>query len=81
MLEETETVELTGLWEGLKKISSIENCASEGDIYFEEKHVGDPSRPHPTLASLTKWEAIAPKRSNPAYAFNDIIGLKKYKEI
>ena len=81
MLEKTETVELADLWEGLKKVGSIENHAPEGDIYFEEKLIGDLSRPHLTFASLTKWEAIVPRRSNSAYAFNDIIELKKYKEI
>ena len=81
MLEETEIVELTNLQKGLKKIGSIENYASKEDIYFEEKHIGDSSRPHPTLASLIKQKAIVPRRSNLAYTFNDIIGLKKYKEI
>ena len=31
---------------------------------------------------MSKWEAKVPKRSNPAYAFNDMVeGAKKYKEI
>ena len=31
---------------------------------------------------MSKWEAKVPRKSNPAYTFNDMVaGAKKYKEI
>ena len=66
--------------EGKKFISEerIQGFATQhkipsGDILFEEAYVGDPERPHPSLSSLTKWQAIVPSSENPAYAFNTFI--------
>src|SRR4051794_31673639 len=73
MIEETETEELIGHLPGMKKVGSLEDHAPEGDIHFEEECVGDPSRPHPNFVLLSKWKAIVPRRSNPAYAFNEMI--------
>ena len=83
MIEETETEELAGYFEGMKKIASIEDHAPEGDIHFEEGPVGrDLERPHQNRSLMSKWEAKVPRRSNPAYAFNDMVEeAKKYKEI
>ena len=83
MIEEAETEELAGYWEGMKKIASIEDYAPEGDIHFEEGPVGrDLERPHQNRSLMSKWEAIVPRRSNPTYAFNEMVeGAKKYKEI
>ncbi|CAB4392917.1 unnamed protein product [Rhizophagus irregularis] len=62
---------------------NIEDHAPEGDIHFEEGPVGrDLERPHQNRSLMSKWEAKVPRRSNPAYAFNDMVeGAKKYKEI
>ncbi|RGB28715.1 hypothetical protein C1646_767471 [Rhizophagus diaphanus] len=75
--------ELMGYFEGMKKIASIEDHAPEGDIHFKEGLVGrDLERPHQNWFLISKWKAKVPKRSNPAYAFNDMVeGAKKYKEI
>ncbi|GES85735.1 hypothetical protein GLOIN_2v1480811 [Rhizophagus clarus] len=83
MIEEVETQEVRGYWQGMKKIASIEDHTPEGDIHFKEGPVGrDLERPHQNQSLMSKWEAIVPKRSNPAYAFNDMVeGAKKYKEI
>jgi hypothetical protein len=52
-----------------------------GDIIFEEAEVGDSDRPHPSLSSLSKWQAIVPSYENPAYEFNvPIDDPKKYAE-
>jgi hypothetical protein len=69
LIEETE--EESSL---LKRVFKDDKQAPEGDIHFEEVSVGDPSRPHPNLSALSKWEAVVPKKSNPAYAFNEMIG-------
>jgi len=83
MIEEAETEELAGYFEGMKKIASIEDHAPEGDIHFEEGPIGrDLERPHKNRSLMSKWEAKVPRRSNLAYAFNDMVeGAKKYKEI
>ncbi|GES77183.1 hypothetical protein GLOIN_2v1480811 [Rhizophagus clarus] len=83
MIEEAETEELMGYWAGMKKIANIEDHAPEGDIRFEEGPVGrDLERPHQNRSLMSKWEAIVPRLSNPAYAFNGMVeGAKKYKEI
>ncbi|GBC10149.1 hypothetical protein RclHR1_09390005 [Rhizophagus clarus] len=63
MIEETETEELAGYFEGMKKIASIENHVPEGDIHFEEDPVGrDLERPHQNQSLMSKWEAKVPKR-------------------
>jgi len=52
-----------------------------GDIIFEEAEVGDPDRPHSSLSSLSKWQAIVPSIENPAYTFNiPIDDPQKYAE-
>ena len=52
-----------------------------GDIIFEEAEVGDPDRPHLSLSSLSKWQAIVLSSENPAYSFNTPINdHKKYVE-
>ncbi|GBC00512.1 hypothetical protein RclHR1_38810001, partial [Rhizophagus clarus] len=83
MIEETATEELAKYFEDMKKIASIEDHVPEGDIHFEEGPVGrDLERPHQNRSLMSKWEAKVPRRSNPAYAFNDMVeGAKKYKEI
>ncbi|CAJ0639815.1 1510_t:CDS:1, partial [Entrophospora sp. SA101] len=60
---------------------SIAVKAPSGDIIFEETEVGDPDRPHLSLSSLSKWQAIVPSYENPAYAFNTPIDdPEKYAE-
>src|SRR6185312_12974639 len=52
-----------------------------GDILFEETEVGDPNRPHTSLSSLSKWQAIVPSIENPTYKFNTPINdPEKYAE-
>ncbi|GBB95633.1 hypothetical protein RclHR1_25800002 [Rhizophagus clarus] len=83
MIEETETEELAEYFEGMKKIASIEDHVPEGDIHFEEGLVGrDLERPHQNWSLMSKWKAKVLRRSNPAYAFNDMVErAKKYKKI
>ncbi|CAJ0768471.1 18344_t:CDS:2, partial [Entrophospora sp. SA101] len=60
---------------------SIAVKAPSGDILFEETEVGDPDRPHLSLSSLSKWQAIVPSYENPAYDFNaPIDDPEKYAE-
>ncbi|GBB99069.1 hypothetical protein RclHR1_03400021 [Rhizophagus clarus] len=70
-------------FEGMKKIVSIEDHAPEGDIHFKEGPVGrDLERSHQNWSLMRKWEAKVPRRSNPAYAFNNMVkGGKNYNEI
>ncbi|GBB90380.1 hypothetical protein RclHR1_01730028, partial [Rhizophagus clarus] len=70
-------------FEGMKKIASIEDHASEGDIHFKESPVGrDLERLHQNRSLMSKWEAKVPRRSNPAYAFNNMVKEgKNYNEI
>ncbi|GET00114.1 hypothetical protein GLOIN_2v1480811 [Rhizophagus clarus] len=81
-MTEPKTQEISGYWEGMKKLARIEDHAPEGDIHFEEGPVGrDLERPHQNRSLMSKWEAIVPKLSNPAYAFNGMVeGVKKYRE-
>src|ERR1044071_9970516 len=67
----------------MEKIANIEDHTSERDIHFKESPIGrDLERPHQNRSLMSKWEAKVPRRSNPAYAFNNMIeGVKKYKEI
>ena len=48
-------------------LASITVKPPPGDILFEETEVGDPDRPHSSLSSLSKWQAIVPSIENPAY--------------
>ncbi|GBB86700.1 hypothetical protein RclHR1_13090001, partial [Rhizophagus clarus] len=75
---EVEQQELAEYFEGMKKIASIENHVPEGDIHFEEGPVGrDLERPHQNWSLMSKWKAKVPRRSNPAYAFNDMVEKAK----
>src|ERR1044071_6519775 len=67
----------------MEKIANIEDHTSERDIHFKESPIGrDLERPHQNRFLMSKWEAKVPRKTNPAYAFNDMVeGAKKYKEI